>query len=266
MISSIKNFVKQNILKNYWNSKEKFEYFKNSVYFPKGSVIFTRAVSDGIYEHENLQLIYPLVKPGTVVFDIGSNIGLMAIPILANTKCARLISVEASPNNLPYLKKTNSESSQKERWTIIDKAVSDKEGKITFQMAESKDGAYDSMNNTNRTSFVNSVEIDCTTIDKIWTEQGKPEVSFIKTDIEGADLLSLRGAVKCIETCKPAIIIEWDFRNFESFDLTNNDLLDFAKKVNYSIYATPNLVKISTLAELELHCKYTDGFILYPNH
>jgi len=175
-----------------------------------------------------------------------------------------VISVEASPNSLPFLKKTNMESADRERWSIIDKAVAEKEGKINFNMAKSEDGAYDSISDTKRISFKNTVEIECTTIDSIWHARNKPNISFIKSDIEGADLLALKGGIECIKQCKPSMLIEWNSTNIKAFGLANKDLFGFVQSMNYMLYTLPGLNKLTSLSDLELQSNYTENFLLIP--
>ena len=266
MFDSIKKAIKLNIAQHYWNLKGSFNYYNQTIYFPRNSVIFKRAVQEGIYEHEVLGFIIPLIKPDTEVFDIGANIGIMAVPLLTSDKSIKVVSVEASPNSLPYLKKTHSMSPDKERWLIIDKAVSEKPGKVDFYLGSNDHGAYDSINDTQRISYVNKIEVDCTTIDAIWSSRGKPPVSLIKADIEGADLLALRGGKECIKACRPSILIEWNLINIKPFGLTNKDLFDFAQSVNYTLYALPRVNKIDTLNDLELQSNYTENILLIPNN
>jgi FkbM family methyltransferase len=47
-----------------------------------------------------------MAKPDTTVFDVGANIGLMAIPLLTHVPECRVISFEPSENSVPYLRKT----------------------------------------------------------------------------------------------------------------------------------------------------------------
>jgi len=264
MLSFIKGEIKSIVAQPYWNFKGSFNYYNQTIYFPKNSVIFKRVIKEGIYEHAVLSIITPLIKPDTEVFDIGANIGIMAIPLLSFDKSITVVSVEASPNSLPFLKKTNLASSYKDRWVIIDKAVSETEGKINFHIADAGNGAYDSINDTKRISFTNTVEIDCTTIDTIWQSRNEPRVSFIKSDIEGADLLALKGGIKCIRKCRPSILIEWNPINIKPFGLQNKDFFDFVQSINYVLYSLRGLNKITTLNDLELQSNYTENFLLIP--
>jgi len=262
---TIKKEIKLKIFQPYWNLKGRFIYYGQKIFFPKNSVIFQRAVIEGIYESANLRIINSLIKPNTEVFDIGANIGIMAIPFLAGHSDIKVISVEASPNTLPYLKKTQAASTYTDRWVIIDKAVSDSVKTINFNLADEADGAYDSMLDTKRIAFTRSVQIDCTTIDAIWNQRNKPEVSFIKIDIEGGDLLALRGGAECIKTCRPSILLEWNYINIKAFGLVNKDFFEFFQSIDYTCFAAPELNKVTTLNDLNLYSNLTENFLLIPN-
>lgn len=262
MIAYLRKKIKVHIAQRYWNSRENFPYFNGKIFFPKGSIIFKRTILEGVYESENISIINHLIEPFTTVFDIGANIGLIAIPILHHNPSIKLISVEASPNTLPYLLKTNKQHPEKNRWDIIGEAVSDKQGTVTFQLADLANGAYESLKDTKRINFKDTVEINCTTIDNIWENAGYPDVSLIKIDIEGADLLALKGGKDCIEKCKPNILMEWNQTNIIPFNLSNKDLLNFAKEFNYIIYCLPYFNRLNSMNELNLFGKLTENFLL----
>lgn len=265
MVNRLKHYIKTIFLKKIWNKRGHFLYYQQKVYFPKNSIIFERAINEGIYEQENVRIIEVLTKEDTTVLDIGANIGLMAIPVLTSKKNVKVISVEPSPNSFPFLFKTQQNSPLKNRWSLINKATSNQVGKINFQLANPSDAAYESILNTNRATFVNSVEVDCTTIDNIWREHEKPNVSFIKIDIEGADLLALNGALECIKTCKPAILMEWNKTNIIPFEINNSNLFDFSKEIGYSIFALPYFTKCETVKDLDLLYQFDENFLLIPN-
>lgn len=265
MIDKLRYLLKVKLFKTTWNSKGVFPYYQHKVYFPKDSIIFQRAISERVYEHENIKIINALIKDNTTVFDIGANIGLMALPILSAHQNIKVISVEPSPNSFPFLSKTQQNSIFKDRWKLINKAVSDQVGRTKFQLARQEDSAYESILNTNRAEFVDTIEVDCTTIDTIWEELQKPKVSFIKTDVEGADLLALKGAKQCIETCRASILIEWNKNNIVPFGLSNENLLNFVKEINYSIYVLPYFSKCSTLSDLNLFIQLSENYLLVPN-
>jgi len=220
----------------------------------------------GIYERENLRLIQQFLKPATTIFDVGANIGLMAIPLLWDNKDINVVSVEASPNSLGYLNKTHAASLLRDRWTIIDKAVADEPGVVEFHLSQTANGALDGLKNTERTAIVNTIKIDCTTIDIIWAGLSNPTVSFIKIDIEGADLLALKGGVGCINACRPVILMEWNQTNIKAFELINDDLMKFVDKIGYEIYYLPEIIRITSQVELTLlnRKKFVENYLLIP--
>ena len=113
---------------------------------------------------------------------------------------------------------------------------------------------------------MDTIKVECTTLDVIWNEQHQPEISFIKIDIEGADLLALQGAKDCIGKCRPVVLMEWNQTNIIPFGFTNADLLTFVKSINYEIFYLPEIRKITSLPELNLLCKlqYIENYLLIP--
>jgi FkbM family methyltransferase len=264
MIDAIKKLLKLSIFKTIWNNRGHFKYFGEKIYFPKNSIIFQRAVSEGVYEAGNLNIICKLTNTNTTIMDIGANIGIMATPCLINLPNVNVISFEPSPNSFPYLQKTWAKHSQKNRWTLINKAVAELPGTVNFQLASPENAAYESILDTKRVAFTNTVEVECTTIDIEWEKAGKPEVSFVKIDIEGADLFALKGGLACINNCKPYILMEWNKTNILPFKLSGKDLLDFAMQINYKIIAMPRQVRCEQIDDIELSSCFTEDFLLVP--
>jgi len=62
------------------------------------------------------------------------------------------------------------------------------------------------------------------------------DVSLIKVDIEGADLLALRGARNTIERNRPVIVMEVEPRWYESYGITTEEIVKFFDDLNYGIY------------------------------
>ena len=267
MKTYLKTLFKRYIRDPRRNKNGEFNYYGEQVYFPTDSLIFRIAMEEGgVYERDNLKLIQLFLKPDTTLFDVGANIGMMAVPILYSQPVLKVISVEASPNSLSYLKKTHDAASFRERWQIIDKAVADQPGVVDFHISKSANGALDGLRNTDRAEIVDTIKVECTTLDTIWKEQQQPEISFIKIDIEGADLLALRGAKDCISKCRPVILMEWNQINIKPFGFTNAALMDFVKEINYEIFYLPETKKITSLAEINLLCKlqFIENYLLIP--
>ena len=264
--SYLKKIIKATLYKRYLNQKGFFKYFDEQVFFPKNSTTFNLAIRDGIYEQDILKFITGFVKENSVYIDIGANIGLMSIPLLKKHPALRVLSFEASPNTFGYLKRTWERSTVRDRWMIYDHAVSNVTGEIDFFTATGADGAYESIKDTKRINFSGKIKVPCITIDKVWSDLGKPVVSFIKSDIEGADLLALQGAVSCIGACRPMILVEWNKINIRAFQFKHTDLMNFCSSNKYACYAVPSLIAIKNAVELELHSVITENYLLVPEN
>ena len=83
--------------------RRSFLYYGHRVYFPSGSHLFERFCEEGGYEQEVINLILSLVEPETTYIDVGANIGLLSVPVLATRPRVNVISIEASPETLPFL-------------------------------------------------------------------------------------------------------------------------------------------------------------------
>ena len=263
--SAIKKFVKEKIYNKYLNWKGSFTYFGEKVFFHKGSIAFDY-MKNGVYEWDNLRFILGNIRENSTYFDVGANIGLMSLPVLKQFKDVKVVSIEASPTTFEYLNSTRNISSIKDKWQLINRAISDTAGtEIDFYTASSKNNAYQSMKNTARVDFSEIIKIVTITIDEIWNDLKQPDVSFIKSDVEGADLLAIKGGKSCIAKCKPAILLEWNSLNIVPFGFKNEDLLNLCKDIDYQCYALPAINKITTQFELFQNGLTTESYLLLPN-
>ena len=61
----------------------------------------------------------------------------------------------------------------------------------------------------------------------------KLPVSFIKVDVQGGDLLALKGARKTIEKYRMPIIFEYEWVFEQELNLCFQDYVDFVSSINY---------------------------------
>jgi FkbM family methyltransferase len=239
-----------------------FPYFGTKVYFPNGSWSFLAACDQGIFESDNVRLLQRLVRPGTWFFDVGANIGLMSLPVLKAVSDARVLSFEPSPNVLAYLKRTVDASPYVGRWILVPKAVGEYEGRVSFNLSRPEQSLFDGIKSTQRVMHCREVEVEISTIDSEWKKLGKPEVSMIKIDVEGAELSVLKGARECIAFCKPHILFEWDVQNLKAYECPASTILDFASEHDLRVFSLPSCVTITNEHDLMLHLISTDSFLL----
>lgn len=241
-----------------------FPYFGTRVHFPRNAFVFEIACDEGIYEQHLLDQILGAIEPGSWYFDVGSNVGLMSVPVLYTLKDVRVLSFEPSPNSFPHLKKTWEGSPWKDRWTLVSKAAGDRVGETEYSLSEATHAGYDGMKPTNRVKSVASRTVPVTTLDAEWKALGLPPVSCIKMDIEGAEMQAIAGGRELIAAMRPYIFLEWYEQNFKCFGNEAGDLLEAAERFDYDVVAEPNLSVIRSARVLAMQMRRTAAFVMVP--
>ncbi|KOS60727.1 FkbM family methyltransferase [Lysinibacillus agricola] len=128
------------------------------------------------------------------LIDCGAYIGdtIKDFIALNNNKFKNIIAVEADPINMSILK----ENYLDERIRFCEVAVFSKKTDLLFDSSE---------NMLSKISEGNGVLVKADKLDNI-VKEGE-EISFIKMDIEGAEMAALKGAEKIIKTQKPKLAI-----------------------------------------------------------
>ncbi|MGI8437652.1 MAG: FkbM family methyltransferase [Chthoniobacterales bacterium] len=213
----------------------------------------------------NVGVLRQFCRSGSYMFDVGGNIGLIAIPILRLVPGCRVVSLEPSPNALSFLQRTVAQSPFGDRWSVIPKGASDRTGTAEFSVADPPSGMFDGFKATNRVCEVGRVLVQVTTLDSEWKSLGQPDVSTIKIDVEGAELAVLNGAKECIAVCRPSILVEWNRRNLAAYDCRVKSLLTFAKEIEYGVYSLPHMAPTANVHHLVLQMSFGESFVLLPN-
>ena len=167
-------------------------------------------------ELKSMALFSQLASPGDFVMEVGGHIGYISVHyahLIGAT--GRLIVFEPAPCNLPYLRK-NTMANPCIR--IVEKAVSDFTGSAKLHV-ESLTGQNNSLLPNYRTfqenakrAFVDTdqdvVEVPCITLDDFLAEEQLQPPSFIKIDVEGAELQVLKGMKIILKKNDVALMVE----------------------------------------------------------
>jgi FkbM family methyltransferase len=243
----------------------RFSYFGTRVFFPKNSMIFLKACEEGIFEKEIVRLLTSLFDPAGYYFDVGANIGLMSIPIVTQFEQSRVVSFEPSPQTYPYLARTVANSRFKDKWRCVPNALGETVGEADFIVSSPALGAFDGMADTKRAGTTTRVKVPITTLDTEWDLLGKPEVSLIKIDVEGAELHVLRGAQRCLSAMRPFVVLEWNKTNIAPYGYDPMLLLQFAAAINYRLFSLPHMVPLMDDISLRMQMLRTENFLLAPS-
>lgn len=233
-----------------------------TLHTPPDSLALWAVCADGGFEPEVVRRLVAFTRPGTLMFDVGGNAGLMAIPVLRQVPGSRVVSFEPSPTSLPWLERTARESEFRDRWAIAAKALSDEAGEADFAVGGARDAFYEGFKSHERIAGGRSVRVQVSTLDAEWAALGRPEVSVIKIDVEGAEGLVLRGASEVLRSQRPSIVLEWNAAYLRRFDTAAGDLLTLAREFDYRIFTIPGGVPVDDDCALRVQLIGCDNFLL----
>jgi FkbM family methyltransferase len=165
----------------------------------------------GDFETEFQQALASVLKPGMTFFDIGANAGFYSLvawkKIGSTGKC---VSVDPDPDNCLHMKELQS-INHLAQWEIVEAAVADKAGTLTFETRTQGDpGGHltqlEHFTGDNPKGH-SQREVTVLTLDDLVNRFGKPDV--MKVDIEGAEWEAFRdGAGKLLTVDRPLMFIE----------------------------------------------------------
>jgi FkbM family methyltransferase len=152
----------------------------------------------GFYEQDKQRLISESVKPDSVFYDVGANVGFYSLLAARLVEGGKVFAFEPAPRNLAYLRE-HLRLNNVANTEVIAAAIADREGESAFTLEST--GFMGHLSNEG------DISVSTTSLDFL-LEQGRilpPQ--YIKMDIEGAELTALQGAQKCIQQYRPQIFL-----------------------------------------------------------
>lgn len=161
----------------------------------------------GTFEKGELEFVSQYLQPGNTVMDIGANIGLFAVVMgRAIGQTGVVIAFDPVPSNIRRLK-SNLDGNGISAKAVYELALGSANEHIDLMMSD--DTAYASMHKVEH-GFGNGqvIQVGVRRLDDVWHERGRPAISFVKMDVEGAELEVIRGGVEMLAQCRPTMLIE----------------------------------------------------------
>ncbi len=254
------------------SGKLKINYKKNLFFLHTNQTCYvTKEVFyNGAENYEFTTLFEHLIKQSNVFFDIGANIGYFSILGEKINSSVKIFSFEPSKGPLYYLKKNVKENSLK-NITIIDKAVSDIDGKLEFYdvinnkypwLQHNLNGSNSLQNKFGATKS-SSYMVDVITLQSVISNNNIKQIDLIKLDTECTEHLILKSSLDVINHFQPIIICE-------VYDVIEKEIQECLDKMpKYKLYhyieATKKLNLISSLNEVT-NDAYNRNFVFCPDN
>lgn len=197
----------------------------------------------GEYDSAIVLRLATCLRPDSVVLDVGANVGCWSIALgrkLAPLQ-GTLYAFEPVPGNFARLQQVVALNTLQQTVRPFHFALGDEEGEIDLHLEESdtdplrtgnavivKEGSH-GMPSAN-------VKATIRTLDKFVEEEGVAECALIKVDIEGAELLFLKGGASFLSKSRPVIYGEFNAYWIKSFGYSFRDVADLVGPWGYRFY------------------------------
>ncbi len=193
------------------------------------------------------QIIPKFCKSGSIVMDIGANIGewtLNMAKMVGDT--GRVFSIEPNPSMAQALKKTVAINNLSQV-SIFQGAMSNQTGHSGLTIPYTSDGQAlpfgsqvgnkyepppkDVVVSWGAMATTKTIKIQTTSIDSYISDKGIQKLDFVKVDVEGHEKYVVEGGIQTLRTFKPALVFEVGAETLEDRQI----IADQLREVNYEI-------------------------------
>jgi FkbM family methyltransferase len=165
------------------------------------------ALAAGAIEVAELRAAIVHAYSGSTVFDVGANVGLFTIALSqAVGPSGRVMAMEPIASTAVALR-ANIERNRLSNVTVIEAAAVEQDGNVEMHLSD--DPALHSLGTPIEGHLiVGTAIVPGRSLDSVWFDIGRPQVSLLKIDAEGAECRVVAGAIALIEMCQPIILVE----------------------------------------------------------
>lgn len=191
----------------------------------------------GDYEKECMDMMLRLIKPGDIIVDIGANIGWYSLNLAKSINNIQIHAFEPIPRTFDYLTR-NLALNNIVNVNAHNLGISEEAKELTFYY-DSEDAGSTSINNLLGKENIQQVKGQVITLDHFISYE-KTAVDFIKCDVEGAELLVLKGSEETLKTHKPIVFAEMLRKWALKFNYHPNQIIEFMNKLGYHCFIMKN--------------------------
>lgn len=207
------------------------------------------------------KVMLSILKKDSVFLDVGANMGYFSILSASKITQGKIFAFEPVPKTLSYLRKNIILNQLSARIWQYGAAIGDKDGFafITTNM----------YGRNHITSFrkKNCVKVRTLTLDTFSREMNLQGVDLIKADVEGAELMVLKGSERLISRDKPFLVLEVQENWMRRFGSNPQELFEFLRKQSYSykLILQDKFAEGSNYRNIPADLKKTNNILFFHN-
>ncbi|OIR03451.1 2-O-methyltransferase NoeI [mine drainage metagenome] len=190
------------------------------------------------YDRLTKKIIFRVCQPNSVCIDVGAHEGKILKMMIDAAPQASHYAFEPIPELFQSLKQ---KFHKNEKLFCI--ALSDKKETTSFNLVLT-DMAYSGLNKRayDKKEKDISIVVETGLLDAIIPATEK--IELMKMDVEGAELLVMRGAVQTIQRSKPVLLFEFGKAGAAAYNYNDEDMFQFINEtLQYNIYTLQSWLK-----------------------
>jgi FkbM family methyltransferase len=163
----------------------------------------------GRYESGVVRKILSLAGSIKVAYDVGSNVGYVALALCHCAKAEEVFAFEPVPSNLDLIRDIAAENHLTSHMIPVPKALSDENGtQMMYSWWDSSMFFLESARDDQNVAPTQAFPVETCTMDSFIFDGSNKPPDFIKIDVEGAEDLVIKGAMRTLQTFNPRLLIE----------------------------------------------------------
>lgn len=190
------------------------------------------AIYCGLYDYHEMNFLLRYLREKDLFLDIGANIGIYTLLAASKIKSGCIYSFEALPTNYRRLEENINLNNltQVKPYSI---AIADSVGSVTISNNTKSDST--AFITTNTTYTTESLQISSSTLDTELQNENLSHLTLAKMDIEGAEILALKGATSLLQQQRPHVWI-LELLNGVNHGYCKQDIVKLLQDYGYSLY------------------------------
>lgn len=185
---------------------------------------------------QGIERVRPHIAPDDVLLDVGAHAGSWTVPLSRMVPRGRVFAFEALPYYARVLRATLRVLGRR-NVEVVGRAVLEADRSVEMVWRDPSGRRLTGLTHVRRTDEVaaETITVAGTRLDALLPRFGG-RVRFIKMDIEGAELLALRGAEEILRTQRPLLYCELDDAYCQCYGYTAAAVFDYLATYDYRGY------------------------------
>ena len=209
-----------------------------SLYLDPNDLVSGAIIRTGDWQPEIWQSLTASLPEGGVFIDVGAHIGIFSLQASKKVgPTGRVVSFEPNPETLKVLRE-NAAANHGANISIQPVAATDRQQELTLYASSTINSGASSLARENADiggpDGTRAYKTLGRPVDDVVRELGLTRVDAIKIDVEGTELLVLKGAAETIRRFHPKVVLEVDAQHLAAFKVTPADLTAFFKDAGYT--------------------------------